>query len=70
MKNQRKLLIKVQGIKQTTLNAGKTKYLFFHKQNAGDSILLRFPIITFNSIEIKHESFVKLLGVIIHENIT
>ena len=33
-------------------------------------ILLRLPTITFNSIEIKHESFIKFLGVIIDKNIT
>ena len=52
------------------LNAGKTKYLFFHKPSACDSIPLRLPTITFNNIEIKRESSVKFLGVIIDENIT
>ena len=54
---------------QISLNAGKTKYLFFHKPSACDSIPLRLPTITFNSIEIKRES-AKFLGVIIDENIT
>ena len=53
--------------KQTT-NAGKTKYQFFHKEGASDSIPLRLPIITFNSIEIKYKSFNKFLEVIIDEN--
>ena len=48
-----------------SLNSGKTKYIFFHKQGARDSIPLRLPTITFNSIEIKRESFI-----IIDENIT
>ena len=52
-----------------SLNAGKTKYLFFHKQSVLDSIPLRLPTITFNSIEIKSASFIKFLGVIIDENI-
>ena len=51
-------------------NAGKTKYLFFHKPSARDSIALRLATITFNSIEIKRESSVKFLGVIVDEDIT
>ena len=53
-----------------TLNTGKTKYVLFQKQSARDSIPLRLPTITFNSIEIKRESFIKFLGVINDENIT
>ena len=53
-----------------SLKAGKTKYLFFHKPSVCDSILLRLPTITFNNIEIKLESLLKFLGVIIDENIT
>ena len=53
-----------------SLNAGKTKYLIFHKPSACDSIPLRLPTITFHSIEIKCESSVKFHGVIIEENIT
>ena len=52
------------------LNAGKTKYLFFHKPSAWDSIPLGLPTITFSSVKIKSESSVKFLGVIIDENIT
>ena len=53
-----------------SLNVGKTKHLFFHKQIARDSIPLRLPTITFNRIEIKRESFVKFLAVMTDENIT
>ena len=49
------------------LKAGKTKYLFFHKKSAHDSIPMRLPTLTFNSIELKRESF---FGVIIDENNT
>ena len=49
---------------------GKLNICFFHKRSACDSIPLRLPTITFHSIEIKHESSVKFLGVIIDENIT
>ena len=48
-----------------SLNAEKTKYLFFHKPRACDSIPLRLPTINFNNIE----SSVKFLRVIIDENI-
>ena len=53
-----------------SLNAGKIKYLFFHRQSARVSIPSRLPTITFNGIEIKRQSFIKLLGVIIDESIT
>ena len=62
-----------QSIKNYTilsLNAVKTKYLFVHKPSACDSIPLKLPTITFNSMEIKRESSAKFLGVIIDENIT
>ena len=48
----------------------KLNIYFFNKPSACDSIPLRLPTITFNSIEIKRESSVKFLGVIIDENIT
>ena len=51
------------------LNEGKTKYQFFHKPRACDSIPLRLPTITFNNIKIKRESSVKFLGVLIDEKI-
>ena len=51
-------------------NAEITKHLFFHKPSACGSIPLTLPTITFNSIEIKRESYVKFLGVIIDENIS
>ena len=53
-----------------SLNTGKTKYLFFHKQSTRDSIPLRLTTILFNSIKIKRESFTKFLGVVIGEDIT
>ena len=39
------------------LKLGKTKYLFFHKQSARDSIPLRLPTTTFNSIEFSYSIF-------------
>ena len=53
-----------------SLNTRKSKYLFFHKQSARDSIPLRLTTILFNSIKIKRESFIKFLGVVIGEDIT
>ena len=52
------------------LHEGKTKYQFFHKPSACDSIPLRLATITFNKIKIKRESSVKFLGVLIYEKIT
>ena len=52
------------------LNEGKTKYQFFHKPRACDSIPLRLPTMTFNNIKIKRESSVKFLGILIDEKIT
>ena len=54
--------------KQTSLNAGKTKYLLFHEESARDSIPLRLQTITFNSSEIKRVSSIKFLRVIIVTN--
>ena len=53
-----------------SLNSRKTKFLLFYKQSARGSIPLSLHTITFNSIEIKCESFIKFLGVIIDESIT
>ena len=53
-----------------SLNAGKTKYLFFDEQSARDSIPVTLPTTTFDSIEIKREFFIKFLGVIKDYNIS
>ena len=52
--DNKELHILMSGYKanKLSLSAAKTKYLFFHKQSARDSIPLRLPTITFNSIEI------------------
>ena len=44
--------------------------IYFFLNQACDSIPLRLPTVTFSSIEIKRESSVKSLGVIIDENVT
>ena len=46
----------------------KLNIYFFYKLNPCDSIPLRLPTITFNSIKIKRESSVKFVRVIIDEN--
>ena len=51
------------------LNAEKTKYIIPHKPSPHDSISLRLPTITFNSMEMKCEFFIRFLGVI-DKNIT
>ena len=53
-----------------SLNAKKTKYVLFHKVTMCDSLQLQLPTMTFDNIEIKRESSVKFLGVIIDENLT
>ena len=70
--DNKELHILMSGYKanKLSLNAAKTKHLFFHKQSARDSIPLRLPTITFNSVEIKRESFTKFFGVSVNENIT
>ena len=48
-----------------SFKAGANEYLFFHKQRARDSIPLRLPTLTFKSIKIIRQSFVKLFAIII-----
>ena len=48
----------------------KTKYVLFHKVKMCDSLPLQLPTMKFNNTEIKRENSVKLLGVIIDENLT
>ena len=52
------------------LNAKKTKYVLFHKVPMRDSLPSQLLTMTFNNIEIKRESSIKFLGVIIDENLT
>ena len=53
-----------------SLNANKTRYVFFHKPKKKDDIPLRLPILRINNSEIKREQSIKFLGVIIDENLT
>ena len=53
-----------------SLNAAKTKYVFFHKANSKDNIFLVLPGLYINYVKIKSESTLKFSGVIIDENLT
>ena len=52
-----------------SLNANKTKYVFFHKPRKKKNIPLNLPILKINQIEIKREQALKFLGVMIDENL-
>ena len=53
-----------------SLNAGKTKYTFFHPPHSKDNIPLKLPALTINETEIKRETVIKFLGVLLDENFT
>ena len=53
-----------------SLNPDKTKYTFFHKLASSDHIPLKLPNLTINGTNIKRSYAIKILGVIIDENIT
>ena len=53
-----------------SLNANKTKYIFFHKRRDSDDIPLKLPVLKIDEIEIKREQSLKFLGVLIDENLT
>ena len=53
-----------------SLNAGKTKYTFFHLPQSKDNIPLKLPALTINGTEIKRETVIKFLGVLLDENFT
>ena len=53
-----------------SLNANKTKYIFFHKQRESENIPLKLPVLKIDNIEIKREQSLKFLGVLIDENLT
>ena len=53
-----------------SLNAGKTKYIFFHSPASKDNIPLRLPKLIINDTIIKRESVIKFLGVLLDENFT
>ena len=52
-----------------SLNANKTKYVFFHKPRKKKKIPLNLPILKINETEIKREHALKFLGVMVDENL-
>ena len=52
------------------LNVGKTNYSLFHKPGRVDDLLLQLPKLSINNQEIKRTSYPKLLGVLLHENLS
>ena len=53
-----------------SLNASKTKYLFFHPLRKRDDIPLQLPTLSIENLEIKRTNSFRFLGVILDENFT
>ena len=53
-----------------SLNAAKTKYVFFHKANSKDKIVLVLLDLYINYVKIKSENTLKFSGVMIDKNLT
>ena len=53
-----------------SLNADKTKYVFFHKTRRSDYLSLQLPILYIDAYKIKRVYFTKFLGVMLDENLT
>ena len=53
-----------------SLNITKTKYSFFHSLAYQDRIPLRLPSLFINGINIKRETTMKFLGILLDENMT
>ena len=53
-----------------SLNASKTKYIFFHSQAHSDNIPLKLPKLEINTTTIVRESVIKFLGVLLDENLS
>ena len=52
-----------------SLNVRETKYTFFHKNSVKDSIPLKLPVFHIANKSIERKSSIKILGVILDENI-
>ena len=53
-----------------SLNEGKTKLTLFHKPRDKDNLSLQLPNLKINKNEIKRSSSIKLLRVLVDENLT
>ena len=52
-----------------SINAGKTKYIFFHKQQDSKKVPQKLPMLILNNTTLERVSSIKFLGVILDENI-
>ena len=53
-----------------SLNGKKTKYTLFHKRSARNNIPLKLPDLEITNNSIERTTKIKVLGVMIYENIT
>ena len=53
-----------------SLNESKTKFTLFHKSWDKDNLPLKLPILKINNFEIKRTTSIKLLGIMVDENLT
>ena len=52
-----------------SINAGKTKYIFFHKQHDCKKIPQKLPMLILNNTALERVNYIKFLGVILDKNI-
>ena len=52
-----------------SINAGKTKYFFFHKQQDNKKIPQKLPMLSLNNTTLEKVNSLKFLGVILDETI-
>ena len=52
-----------------SINAGKTKYIFFHKQQDNKKIPQKLPMLSLNNTTLERVNSLKFLGVILDETI-
>ena len=52
-----------------SINAGKTKYIFFHKQQDGKKVPQKLPMLVLNNTTLERVNSIKFLGVVLDENI-
>ena len=52
-----------------SINAGKTKYIFFHKQHDSKKIPQKLPMLILNNTTLERVNYIEFLGVILDENI-
>ena len=70
MNNELKNIQKWFNSNKLSLNASKTKYIFFHSQAHSGDIPLKLPKLEINTTTIVRESVIKFLGVLLDENLS